>query len=382
MNPTPLSQRNPYWSGMMLGQSSTTIGVAGCTITCIGMKFGLTPAQVNDMLIAVGGFAAHRDFPNEKNLVIWKKLEEAIPGVKFVYRHYTYNNDTVLNNLPCLVEVNGAPIGGLRHWVLYVGNQLLYDPWDGLVKPTSTYTPLSFVVLEGEYLSSGQKPEENTGTTPPTGNYYQGLDLDNKESIKVAIDTWKRVADGEYISLEAYNKLQEECNKQSIPDEMVKDLELYNQMKLLGYTTIDDITKASKAKDDINLALQKEVAIVRDRNSKLADMVREIEEEDHVTHELGRKAINEAKELKNTLVEVAKGVGADKITQKSIVGGIFRIQELANRFIRTLEDEQKKKKAPQPVSPSQEQKITTKPDVNWLLQLFQLAPGKNGGELA
>lgn len=181
MSPVLLSQNDPRWKNIPLGTSRSSIGQGGCTITCIAMKFGLDPKFVNERLNAVDGFApsqANNPFEPEKNLVIWNKLSEALPGVKFEYKYYTYDNEKVLQNLPCLVEVNGAPIGGFRHWVLFVGNHQIFDPWDGKVKPTSTYQPISFVVL------SGQVQQVVDGVV------YKTLDLTNRESMKAAVDVW------------------------------------------------------------------------------------------------------------------------------------------------------------------------------------------------
>ncbi len=141
----PLSQRDKRWKDIKLGTSNTTIGNYGCTITAIAMIIGTTPDVVNERMKQVGGF-------HKGNLVIWKKIEEAFPGIK-TRRVWSYDNADVKANVKhVLVEVDGKPIGGFRHWVVYVGGQKLYDPWDGKVDPTSDYpNPLSYCVLSGEW---------------------------------------------------------------------------------------------------------------------------------------------------------------------------------------------------------------------------------------
>lgn len=141
----PLSQRDKRWKDIKLGFSDTTIGDYGCTITCIAMIVGTTPDVVNERLKQVQGFA-------QGNLVIWAKIEQAFTGIK-VRRVWTYDNADVKANVKhVLVEVDGKPIGGYRHWVVYVGNQKLYDPWDGQEDPTSDYaSPVSYCVLEGKW---------------------------------------------------------------------------------------------------------------------------------------------------------------------------------------------------------------------------------------
>lgn len=140
------SQRDKKWSGIKLGtSSSTTIGSHGCTITCVGMLANLPPDEVNKRLLSVNGYA-------ETNLIVWDKIHAAIPYLTFEFRSYVYDNAKVSDAIKkyggCLVEVDGAPIGGSKHWVLYVGNQKLYDPWDGKEKPTSSYKTLGYSTIQ------------------------------------------------------------------------------------------------------------------------------------------------------------------------------------------------------------------------------------------
>lgn len=101
-----------------------------------------TPSSVNARMKAVGGFA-------DKNLVIWEKIKEAFPAkVESVRRVWSYDNEDVKANIPCVVQVNGAPIGAPMHFVVYVGNQKLYDPWGGVERATSYYQPQSYCVIK------------------------------------------------------------------------------------------------------------------------------------------------------------------------------------------------------------------------------------------
>lgn len=141
-----LSQNDTRWKNKILGTGNTTIGNYGCTITSLSMILGVTPDVMNQKLLAVNGYA--ESSPGVKNLVIWAKIAEAFPGTQ-VRRVYSYNNDDVKANVPnVLVEVDGKPIGGYRHWVVYVGGGKLYDPWDGKEGPTSEYpSPVSYCVV-------------------------------------------------------------------------------------------------------------------------------------------------------------------------------------------------------------------------------------------
>lgn len=143
---TILSQNDTKWKNKILGTGNTTIGNYGCTITSIAMILGTTPNIVNEKLLAVEGYA--ESSTGVKNLVIWAKIPEAFPGTQ-VRRVYSYDNNDVKANVPnVLVEVDGEPIGGYKHWVVYVGGGKLYDPWDGKEGPTSEYpNPLSYCVI-------------------------------------------------------------------------------------------------------------------------------------------------------------------------------------------------------------------------------------------
>jgi len=151
---TKISQRDKRWANIKLGTSNLTIGQAGCTITCIAMLADLTPDDVNNRLKVANGYA-------NTNLVVWSKIKEAISWLEFEWRGYSYENTKVASaiskNGSCLVEVDGTPIGGSKHWVLYVGNQKLIDPWDGKEKSTSSYQAIGYAIIN----KIGNKPEGN-----------------------------------------------------------------------------------------------------------------------------------------------------------------------------------------------------------------------------
>ena len=141
-----LSQRDPRWSSVPLGNSkTTTIGSHGCLIVNLGILAGLDPLEVNARLLSVNGYA-------NTNLVIWAKIKEAIPHLEFIERGYVYNNDKVKQAISdyggCLVEVDAAKIGGDKHWVVYIGDKQMIDPWYGVIKPTSEYPAVGFTVIK------------------------------------------------------------------------------------------------------------------------------------------------------------------------------------------------------------------------------------------
>jgi len=159
---TVFSQRDSRWANIALGSStSTTIGSHGCTITGLGMLANLSPDEVNRRMNAVGGY-------QNGNLVIWSKINQAIPTLKHLERSTTYNNTKVSEAISrfggCLVEVDGAPIGGSRHWVVYIGNQKLIDPWDGQTKSTMYYKAVGYSSIEVTQGSIGSTVEVDSQT--------------------------------------------------------------------------------------------------------------------------------------------------------------------------------------------------------------------------
>lgn len=193
------SQRDPRWAADKHGASSSTIGATGCTISALAsilVHYGYAenPRSVNQKLTLNNGYAAPKDYPTQKNLIIWTAIPKLWPRIKIVTRYYLYNNEIVKNNLPCLVEVSGERLGapGGKHWVSFVGGGQMMDPWYGNLKTTSYYgTPTGFTVITGEKVSSTPQPMPE--------NYYKGIDLSNTESVKVCVDVWADVRDGKYV---------------------------------------------------------------------------------------------------------------------------------------------------------------------------------------
>lgn len=360
MQPVLFSQNDPRWKDIKVGTSNLTIGEIGCVITCIGMKYGLTPDKVNELLNNVpDGFV-------QSNLVNWTKLPVALPGSEFVYKYSYYDNEIVRQNLPCIVEVDATPIGGTTHWVLYVGNQILYDPFDGQAKSTSVYTPKSFVVLKGQYSQTQPTPTPqtvSTGSTVITLDSH-GIDINNQASVQEVFDTWWKVANGQYVAKAQYDADVAQGKKMLCQPEDPH----YTILKQRGYTTIDDVTKVIEAKDATNLALQKENAEIRQRNGELAGIVQRIENEDHTTHELGLQALQENKDLKDTLHDIARGMGLEQVSRKSIMQEVFKLVDFGQRFVKRLEDEQKLRQKPV----VQKQEVVNSSEIDYTSKLIEI----------
>jgi hypothetical protein len=145
INIRPFSQRDLRWFWKKVGFGSGWFGSIGCTTTALTALlfvagYDLRPDEVNERLKAVGGFTG--------SLIYWSKIEKAFPKVKWVYRYYKYDNQAVKEyvnkGVPVLVEVMTK---GGKHWVLFLGDMKMFDPWDGKIKATSTYNPIGFSLI-------------------------------------------------------------------------------------------------------------------------------------------------------------------------------------------------------------------------------------------
>lgn len=179
------SQRDKEWKDNLMGTG--TLGQFGCLTTCLGMMSEIRPDVINNEIKNVSGY--------DGNYVIWEKLD-LIKGFDFIKRVRSYDNTDVAANLPCLVEVDGSPIGGTTHWVLYIGNQKCYDPWDGKEKSTSTYKPIGYAVVRYQALDIPQDPQ--TPLKIDLGEPYGLLEVQQVRSMLLAKDKLiKEYSDGD-----------------------------------------------------------------------------------------------------------------------------------------------------------------------------------------
>lgn len=178
-------QLDDRWKNMYIGDG--TVGQYGCTISVCGNIIGVTPDVFLARMKAVNGFLG--------NLIIWAKIEEAFPGIT-IRRVWTYNNEDVKNNTPnVIVEVPAWPIKGQgMHWVQYLGNQKLYDPYTNRIRPTSDFpNPTGYCVITGKW-------EQKQLIT-------YGLDDTNIASKQIVYDAWYRLSRGEYVEKKQYDTL-------------------------------------------------------------------------------------------------------------------------------------------------------------------------------
>jgi hypothetical protein len=193
------------------------------------MAAGLTPDEVNSRLKKVKGYA-------KTNLVIWNKIKEAIPELEFEWRGYEYSNTAVLkaieDNSFCLVEVDYDNLEYTKdkHWVLFIGNKKMLDPWTGQEYGTPKYKiPTGYAVIKRRKYMSDELE-----------TCLKEKDVANKDREKFwkERDQWK--SDYEKLKKEYDNAkedylvqqtgLQEECKQQKKKyDELVAALaEIFN----------------------------------------------------------------------------------------------------------------------------------------------------------
>ena len=133
-------QNDPQWSTDKLGDSSSTMGGAGCLVASIttamdyyGVKY--IPQEVNSLF-------RENDVFNENGQVIWMNIKNAIPEIDYKYDRVfdTQTIEDLLDEglLPIIeVKYKGT---GINHWVVVIGSDgtdfLVMDPLAQSKTPT------------------------------------------------------------------------------------------------------------------------------------------------------------------------------------------------------------------------------------------------------
>lgn len=133
---TPYSQRDVRWKDKKINGTQHTIGTDGCYITCLGMAVDLTPDVVEERIGFTGAQINYQD------------LDKI--GLELVEKSNTYDNAKVTQYIAdygfCVVRVDwdGSPKSpGDTHFVLFIGNKRMIDPWTGNEVATSKYPLLT-----------------------------------------------------------------------------------------------------------------------------------------------------------------------------------------------------------------------------------------------
>ena len=133
----PLSQKDPRWKDIKLGNSNLTIGSDGCLDTCFAMAFGVRPDEFNARMKEVGGFTGAR--------IYWQMVKKAYPDSEYLKYIECWYIPAPLNEIdallargvPVMVQVDYNPKTTYidQHWVLIIGKNgndyIANDPIDG-----------------------------------------------------------------------------------------------------------------------------------------------------------------------------------------------------------------------------------------------------------
>lgn len=207
MSVKPISQRDSKWKDIKLGFSDYTIGTHGCTITALAAILETTPDVVNTKLKEVKGFSGAN--------VIWAQIPLAFPQLKLVWRDYKYDNQKALDNIPLLIEVSGEKLSNPRgkHWVVFIGNKQMMDPWTGVVKASSWYgapTGMATVELNPDYEPGEEKLYTETQMTSMRDQRDANHNLYKTEK------TLHSVTSTELKGIEDNNKIELETEKKRL----------------------------------------------------------------------------------------------------------------------------------------------------------------------
>ncbi len=185
-----LSQQDPRWKNINLGNSNLTIGSYGCALTCVamylsGFDYPEDPASLNTKMKSKGGFV--------DAAIVWGAVSSIYPAIK--YKNLILSRDTdapvdLIGNStaagqPVLLEVDSSPKSGLQtHWVVAyqkVGKDfLILDPWPypsdtadvSLMARYSQGKELKRSITAAIFYECQGAGGGSVPVTPPTDGYY------------------------------------------------------------------------------------------------------------------------------------------------------------------------------------------------------------------
>lgn len=133
-----LSQRNPIWADVKIGQSPINLGRYGCTITCLSMATDYFTKGKG--WIAPDSIAIKQKFTKD-GLILWSQLNFAC--MSFLKRGYGRNDIEIIEAINNPDKVVILQVENY-HWVLALGKSLLggyriADPWIGKESTTRSY---------------------------------------------------------------------------------------------------------------------------------------------------------------------------------------------------------------------------------------------------
>lgn len=126
-----LSQKDPRWANLKIGNTNYTMSGYGCFITACCIVSGIDPPEALQRLRFDGA------------MLIWESITNI--GLQPLFKG-DWDNTKALEyiqaNGQCIarVDFDGSDRTDDTHFVVLIGNKQLIDPIDGKIKPTSTYS--------------------------------------------------------------------------------------------------------------------------------------------------------------------------------------------------------------------------------------------------
>lgn len=127
----PISQKDPLWGSLKIGNTNYTMSGWGCFITCVSIVADISPSEALLKLKFDGA------------MLIWDSIKNV--GLEPILKG-DWDNSKALEyiraNGQCIarVDFDGSDRTDDTHFVVLIGNKQLIDPIDGKIKPTSTYS--------------------------------------------------------------------------------------------------------------------------------------------------------------------------------------------------------------------------------------------------
>lgn len=159
-------------------------------------------------------------------LRIWDKTQRCVALYAHCEKILVKEGDRLaFQQLVAYSDNTGWSTGPHLHFGFYEvddqGNKLNRDNgFDGYLNPLSGVVKWEILNPKTPYIPS--ESQQSSGQA----DFYKGLDLNNKESMKACVDVWKDVVDDKYIRKEEYEKLKQE-------NENLKD-------KIISYGTLQE----------------------------------------------------------------------------------------------------------------------------------------------
>lgn len=171
--PQIISQRDPRWASLKLGNTNLTVGDWGCTFTS-GIMLAQAFGRNLDLLAVLKWMNENGGF-DDKGAVMWLTFAKAL-GLDWGYRWETVADPTLRFEriseidgffhidrlaawgIPNIAFVDTDHDGKANHWVVYLGDNLVADPWDAQVKSFDVFGHLyGYAIMLGTPILGGGK---------------------------------------------------------------------------------------------------------------------------------------------------------------------------------------------------------------------------------